>query len=267
MEVRRELLRHIVSTSLTKVSDQYPHGYMMLMKEQHAGALELHEGKLIIAYPGNVNTDGSMPVVPTEAGVKWVADNQGSTVPTAANAPVPPLSTNDFQVRIDDDVPMPEGGKRGFPRQSGGSAVDRYGFGTMEINQSFHVPPSGDPNKIIYRTFSSVVSQANDKLYPKHFAIREAKVGVDPQGAGARVWRVADLVGPKPERTPRKKKTPIQAPPAATGGGFPAPAPGAAPAGFGGFGGPAPGFGGPAPDDAPEGFGGGFGGPPPGFGG
>lgn len=262
MEVRRELLRHIVGTSAAKVSDQYPHGYMMLGGPQHAGALELHEGKLIIAYPGNVNADGSMPVVPTEAGVKWVADNEQPKAPTA--------STNDFQVRIDDDVPMPEGGKRGFPRQSGGSAVDRYGFGTMEINQSFHVPPSGDPNKVIYRTFSSVVSQANDKLFPKHFAIREAKVGVDPQGAGARVWRVADAVGPKPERTPRKKK-PAPASAAATGGGFPAPAPGAAPAGFGGFGGPAPGFGGPAPDDAPEGFGGefggGFGGPPPGFGG
>lgn len=282
MTNRIELLKWIVASSATQISTQYPLGYTQCPVAQLTGAQELHNEGNIVAYPNNGNAEG-FPVVPTAQGVeaaKAPAPLANVPQPGAAQAqPQPAATAQPFNIKVEDNIPMPAAAQRGFPAREGGNAVDRYGFDGLAIGQSFHLPPSNDPDKkkATHRVFSSTVSQANTKLYPKAFAVRE--VGADdPAGPGARVWRVADMTGPRPTRKPRK--TAEAAPAAAPQGGYPAPgqtvpqgwpAPGQAAGQGGGF--PAPGAfpapGGFVPAGAPsQGTGGGgqlpgFGGPAP----
>jgi hypothetical protein len=280
MEHRKELLKYVVTQSAANVGPNYPHGYMHIVGEQEAGATELHNAGLVVAHTGHKNPDGSFPVVPTEAGVKL--SQEAAVQAATVQQPAAASQGATFAVRIDTDIPMPAGKPRGF-QSTGGSAVERYRFNDLPIGGSIHIPPSGDPEKPIHRTFSSVVSQANNKLFPKHFTIREVDAS-DPGGAGARVWRDPDMQGEKPTRAPRKPKPAPAAAPGfpAPGAGFGAPSQGAGgggpipgagvPEGFGAAPAPAPGAFGAAPPAAPPvpgGFGagtapGGF--VPPGFG-
>lgn len=281
---RLELLKFIVSNAVALISPpNYPFGYMYCPAVQATGAKVLHDEGMIVAYPANAQPDGSFPVVPTEKGVNEskapsALANVGGAQPapfvqagqaaTSATSSIP-------TVIIEDGIPIPD--RKAFGRGEGGpSKVDQYGFANMKIGQNFHLPASGDPEKPTHRAFSSVVSQANKKLHPMNFVVRE--VGADdPRGEGARVFRVDDMQGERPTRT----RKPKEAPPVQQQGGFQGQGQAFAPqAGFdpnsGGFGfqgqpqgggqggfdpGQGQGFGG----GQPEGFGGGGFAPPGGF--
>lgn len=279
MELRRDLLMYVVAQCNANKGGQYPNGWTRLNEDQLSGANELHTGGYIVAYPNNMDDKRTFPVVPTDLGVTTASTLVAQMQASFDAGPQPTSAVPQFQVKIETGIPLPPARARGFSASEGGSAVERFGFDKMNVGDCFHVPPSGNPDKPVHRTFSSVVSQACAKLHPKHFIIRE--VGADdPSGPGARVWRDADAQGERPTRK-RKDKPAVAAaaatvagaytgfpapgaPTAGAGGGFPAPGglgapeggfgPGAAPAGFGG--------------PAPEGFGNapGFGGTPGGFG-
>lgn len=275
---RFALLAHIVSASVVNVGPQHPHGYMYIVEAQLPGVQELVQEGNVTAFPQNVQ-NGQFPVIPTGQGVQEAKlgeqQQQAPAFPPAAGAaPAVGQSAGHTGVVIEDNVPMPASAPRGFARSAEGSAVDRFRFADMKVGQSFHLPPSTDPEKPIHRTFSSTVSQANAKLFPARFRV-VAVDQTDPRGHGARVYREPDHVGERPTRAPRKRKNAAgataeqQGYPAPTqgqgqGGGFPTsggfpapagfPAPQAAPQAPGGFdqGGGFPGF--PAPAGGPGGF-------------
>ena len=239
-----------------------------------------------------------IPLRLTQAALKWEAEAATQPHRTPSPAPVfvppptqpapaqpapavvtpPPASAispalNAGPVQFDDNVPPPEPRNRGFMRAEGGTLIERWGFDQMVPGQSFFVGQehSSNPERPVHQTFSSTVSAANKKLFPKHFVIQGVDETAAGRGKGARVWRIADATGPAPTRQ-RGKASPAPNPasgaqtqglsaPVAVAGGFasppgsfpslsPAPTPAPAPAepaqpasGFtppGGFGGPPP---------------------------
>jgi hypothetical protein len=272
---RLPLLQWLVTSSAANVSAQYPHGFCYVPGAQLVGVNELATDALVTAYPGQQQPDGSFPVMPTVAGVEMAKGNpvrnEGPVVAAVASAaPAAVANTGVPVVKLEDGIPMPAAARRGF-QATGTSKVDQYPFATMNIGQTFHLPPSGDPDKAkaTHRTFSSVVSQANKKFYPKNFSVRE--VGADdPMGPGARVWRLEDMIGERPTRARKAKPEAAPAAPAAPastgwpapgqeqgqGAGFAAPGAFAPPGGFAPPAAPAGGFGGPGfdPNAAPAVF-------------
>lgn len=205
-----DLLKFIVESSKANIGGNNPHGFCYV-EGGHAAALhELVSGGVVQANMAAPAADGSIPVRPTEAGVKLVADTPNHPAPLLP-APV--------AVNIEMGIPVPD--RKTFGRQSDGNdKVTQYKFAEMQVNASFFIPQPVNADKPIHRTFSAIVSQANKKLFPRNFVIREWE-------GGARVWRLEDLTEARPTR-PRKAKPAEQA--AAqpnTGaqfpGGFPAP--------------------------------------------
>lgn len=307
---KEQFLTYIIDASKPNATPTNPNGYCYLEQSYAAAATELHNEELVQALVAQTNDKGEFPVRPTDLGVKWVAAlatgaNKALTSTQAASAAAAnprreqqqPVQTQAMQgIQVEQGIPIPD--KKPFGRVSGGDdKVTKYGFDKMPVNASFFVPQDDKHDKDgeiipIHRSFSSVVSQANKKLHPKNFIVREF---TQPEGqpyagqTGARVWRVEDMQGERPHRTRKvnKKAEPAAHVPQAVagfqgqpfGGGqpfgaapqpgtFAAPAPGQAfPGGFPApgapafGGGPAPAFGGAPTFDAPMTWGdqGGFG--------
>ena len=188
-----DLLKFIVESSQANAGGNNPHGYCYV-EAGHAAALHtLVSAGMVQANMTSPAQDGSIPVRPTDLGVATVAETPNHPAPLQAAPPV---------VNIEVGIPVPE--KKAFGRQSDGNdKVTQYKFPDLQVNASFFIPqPAGD-DKPIHRTFSSIVSQANRKLFPRNFVIREWE-------GGARVWRIEDLTEARPTR-PRKTKPAEQA--------------------------------------------------------
>ena len=243
-----ELLKWIVDSSKANANEKYPDGYTYLTPEHENAALELHSSGHIEANVRSRDDKGNFPVRPTAQGVAALTQSAQTTAhhPVAQAVALKPQP-----MQVEDNIPVPE--KKAFGRVSGGDdKVSQFGFDKWQVNQSVFLPQPTDTDKPIHRTFSSVVSQANRKLFPKNFVIREWE-------GGARIWRIEDMTGPRPTRarTVKPAAQPVTQPGPAFPGGFAAPghpqfgateapAPFNAPGpGFSGFAAPA---GGPGPD-------------------
>lgn len=205
-----ELLSKIIAASAATAVANPPYGYCFQPEDVMAQLHDLKVGGMIDM--GTAGENG-IPVRPTQAAIAWNAEAAAQAHHVAQQpAPAPEMQTasqvpQHAHVTIEDGVPMPDAKRAGFGPREGGTMIDHYGFATLRVSQSFFVPQSvsTDPTKPVHRTFSSVVSQANKKLYPRDFAIREVDETAQGRGKGARIWRLPDLTGPRPTR-PRKAK-------------------------------------------------------------
>lgn len=207
-----ELLKYILEQSKANIGPNHPHGFCYVPAGTDVS--ELVNSELVQAQVTARAQDGSFPVRLTEAGVNR------ANAPKQPETHFPALQARpEAGVVIEHGIAIPD--KKTFGRTSNGDDnVTRWKFDDMEINASFFIPQDKTKDVAIHRTFSSVVSQANKKLWPKNFVIREWE-------GGARVWRIENLTEQRPTR-PRKvatKPQPVTA--AATGpqfpGGFAAP--------------------------------------------
>lgn len=250
----KELLKWIADNSAPNKSPTHPHGYCFVPEIQGERLATLVPTYVEVAAPA---ADKSVPAKLTDAGAAALA----TPVQTAQQ----PMHV--MPVQIEDNVPLPPTQRFGRGPREGGSLVDKYPFASMEIGQSFFIPGTVGADKPMHRTFASVVSNANKKLYPRSFAIRADNSNGT---AGARIWREADLTAPRPQRARKASSQPepqpqtgqqptfgqpafgeVQAPAGFSSAPGAFPAPGAAPGGFPPPGGAAPsaaGFGGAVAD-------------------
>lgn len=200
MSIKDDLLAYIVEASKPNANAQNPLGYCYLEAGHQDTATELHNEELIQALVTSRQPDGSFPVRPTQAALTWAATRSSAQQPTQ---PVKQRAAAPSAMPIETGIPIPE--KKAFGRSSDGSdKVTQFGFANMAVNASFFLPQPAGADQPIHRTFSSTVSQANKKLHPMNFVIREWK---QPDGqVGARVWRTEDRSGDRPTRT-RAKRT------------------------------------------------------------
>ena len=207
-----ELLKYVVEASKVNASEKYPLGYCYLEHGHTDAATALHAAGLIEANINSRANDNSFPVRPTEAGVKLSMEKANNPAPLQPQPKGPVMSA------VETGIPIPA--KKAFGRTSDGhDKVTSFGFDNWEVNQSVFIAQPPGQEVPIHRSFSSVVSQANKKLWPKNFVIREWE-------GGARVWRVEDLKEARPTRSPRKVKQeaqPTTQPGAQFPGGFAAP--------------------------------------------
>lgn len=87
------------------------------------------------------------------------------------------------EIIIRSDVPIPE-------KRARGARAKKYPFAVMEVGQSFHIAPvDGDIKKALRRA-SGVSYNANKAFVDRKFEVRTVDEN-DPDGVGARVYRVA----------------------------------------------------------------------------
>lgn len=249
-----KLIEELIVESRKAAQSGYPNGYCYRPEVEAAALKLIADAGMITMQAGTAH---GVFVQPTDAAVKWLADANAQPHHTPAPAPAQPAAQPVAQsaapqpggVKIDDNIPMPATVTRNrFTAAEGGSLVDRWGFDRMIVGQSFFVAQAHSirPDMPVHRSFSSVVSNANKKLYPKRFVIKQVDETATGNGVGARVWRVEDLTGPPPSRVSRKHATA----PAPAPQGFAAPSD-VAPAPAQGWQTPAPAY--PAPP-APSAF-------------
>lgn len=199
-----KLLAWVVEASKPNITVQNPVGFCYLPSHAEANANALGGADLLQVNPAK-SADGSFAVRPTNAGLAMIAQHAQQPAPQALQTqPAADETEDDVEVEIETDVPLPEAKRAGFGRNAGPSLVDKYKFDQLPLGASFFVKqdPGAPADKPKHRTFASTVSSANKKLFPKNFAIREA-TNKDGE-AGARVWRLPDLTGPRPTRKPRE---------------------------------------------------------------
>ncbi len=211
----RELLNYIVEASKVQITAQHPHGWCYVQAGTDVN--DLVSNDLVQANLTARAADGSFPVRPTEAGVKMANSPVEALQPATQLVPLQ-ARPDPANIKIEMGIPVPE--KQAFGRTStGDDNVTKWKFDAMQVNESFFLPQPPNTEAPIHRSFSSIVSQANKKLWPKNFVIRA-------WDGGARVWRVENLKEKRPTRKPKENKPqPVTA--AATGpqfpGGFAAP--------------------------------------------
>lgn len=202
-------LHMIVTQAAANKSPQHPHGYCFVPASHHEQLPALEAEGLVEVGRAHAAADGSLPVRPTDAGVKLDAEHgKEPHTPFAPQKHTEQQQVTHSAIELEDNVPLPESKRFGRAASTGGTQLDKYPFATMAVGQSFFVPQDNPPQrdedgkeKPKHRTFSTVVSNANKKYAPRNFRVVESeKNGV----MGARVHRTEDLTGPRPTRTRKK---------------------------------------------------------------
>jgi hypothetical protein len=147
----------------------------------------------------------------SDAGLAAFTATQGGGTPTNAPAGVVTPTAEKPAFKITKEIPMPK------VRRREGESGSKYPFDALEIGDSFHVPITADmpdPKKSMASSITAAKMRYSNKLEGQHksrrgtmvdnveftrnFAVRA--VGKDdPEGPGARVWRVPLAKGDEAE--------------------------------------------------------------------
>lgn len=107
------------------------------------------------------------------------------------------------EFRLDDAFPIPPLKRFGAGRQASGQ---KYPLMIMNIGQSFFIPKT-DSNLKPAQRVAALVSLMQKNNPPRRYRVQ---VVTEPQGEGARVWRIADFtpeeLAKRAARPPRKSK-------------------------------------------------------------